>query len=109
MKTIEVTELEKQVLEALAGEMYAEPGFSDAGLPEVLGITKLTSQVVRGVASSLIQKGLLDIDRRDNEWDVNANEPMEQIWFLDGDAWGLVPHWVEEDPNLYEEAKLVVK
>lgn len=109
MKTIEVTELEKQVLEALAGEMYAESGYSDAGLDAVVVITGLTSRVVRGVASSLIKKGLLDIDRREDEMDVNSNDASMHIWYLQGDARSLVPHWVEEDPNLYEEAKLVVK
>ena len=109
MKTIEVTGLEKQVLEALAGEMYAEPGFSDAGIDEVVGITGLTSRVVRGVASSLIKKGLLDIDDRDGEWGINPNDTSMHIWYLHGDAWGLVPHWVDEDPELYELAELVVK
>ena len=109
MKTIEVTELEKQVLEALAAEMYAEAGFSDAGLDELTRATGLGPTRLRGVASSLIQKGLLDIDRREDEMDINSNDTSMHIWYLQGDAWGLVPHWVDEDPDLYELAELVVK
>lgn len=108
MKTIEVTELEKQVLEALAAEMYAEPGYSSAGLEEVVESTGLTSQVVRGVASSLIQKGLLEIDRRENEWGINPNDTSMHIWYLQGDAWGLVPGWIEYDEEI-EPAQMIVK
>ena len=49
MNTITVTQLEKEVLEALAHEMYAEPGFSDAGLGEVVKGSGLPVNVVRGV------------------------------------------------------------
>ena len=109
MKTINVTELEKRVLEALSSEMYAESGFSDVGLQEVCDIANLNPQIARGVASSLIKKGLLYIDTREGEWGINHNDPYMHIWYLEGDAWGLVPAWVEELGELLEPLQLVVK
>ena len=108
MKTINVTDLEKRVLEALASEMY-EPYFSDVGLQEVCEIAGLHPRIVRGVASSLIKKGLLDIDTREGEWGINHNDANTHIWYLHGDAIGLVPAWVEELGELLEPIQLVVK
>lgn len=109
MKTINVTQLEKQVLEALASEMYAELGFSDAGLQEVCEITGIHSRIVRGVASSLIKKGLLHIDTREGVWGIDPNDANMHIWYLDGDAVGLVPAWVEEAPDEVEPVRLVTR
>lgn len=97
MKTIKVTELEKQVLQALANEMDAEYGFSSAGLPEIVEQTGLSPKVIRGVQSSLIKKGLLSVDDRRNEWGINYRDPNMHIWYLEGDAQGLVEHWCEEE------------
>lgn len=106
MKTIEVTQMEAQVLEALAAEMYAERGFSSAGLEEVVRDTKLDPRTIRGVASSLIKKGLLYIDERKDEWGINWRDPNMHIWYLEGDAQGLVKEWHEEGA---EPAELVIK
>lgn len=94
MKTIKVTELEKIVLEALAKEMYAEYSFSDTGIEEIQESTGLTNKVIRGVASSLIKKGYLFIDDREDE--DYKNDPKMHIWYLTPLTEGLVKHWVEE-------------
>jgi len=104
MKTIKVTELEKKVLEALANEMYAEWCFSDAGLEEVQSETKLPVNILRGVAGSLVKKGLLDIDDREDEG--YKNNPNMHIWYLRGAAEGLVEHWVEESDGELEKTIL---
>ena len=92
MEAIKVTQLEKQVLESLANNMYAELGFSDAGYPELREDTGLTNKVLRGVVSSLVQKGLIDIW----EGDCHKNVDMHII-YLTEKTQGLVPHWVEEE------------
>jgi hypothetical protein len=95
MKTFRVTKLEKQVLEALASLMYEELGFSDAGHLEVAEATGLTPRVIRGVASSLVKKGLIDIDDREGEG--YKNNPEMHIWYLREKVMGLVPHWVGQE------------
>ncbi len=97
MKTIKVTQLEKKVLEALAKSMYAELGFSDMGLPELREDTGLTNKVLRGVASSLIKKGLISIDDREGCWGVNPKDADMHIWYLTEETYGLVNEWVGEE------------
>ena len=100
MKTIKVTELEKKVLEALAEEMYAEWGFSDAGLYEVQKHTKISLNILRGVAGSLVKKGFMEIDKREDEG--HKNNPLMHIWYLRGCVEGLVEHWIEESGGKLE-------
>lgn len=107
MKTIKVTALEKQVLESLAKGMYAELGFSDMGLPELVEDTGLSSKVIRGVASSLVKKGLIHIWDREGDWGIDSNDPDMHIWYLTEKVQGLVPHWVEE--NDLESVELIVE
>lgn len=91
-RTITVTGLEKQVLEAMANGMYAELGFSDIGLLEIMEDTGLHPKVLRGVASSLIKKGLIEIDDRQGT-EFHKDSTMH-IWYLRERVLGLVPHWV---------------
>jgi hypothetical protein len=97
MKTIKVTQLEKQVLQALADEMYAECGYSDAGLGEVVKGSGLSVNVVRGVQSSLIKKGLIDVWDRVGDCGVNHSDPYTHIWYLTEHTKGLVPSWVSKE------------
>lgn len=94
MKSIKVTKLQNQVLQSMAAGMYAEFGFSDYGLTELIDDTKIKANVLRGVASSLIKKGLIEIDEREDEG--FKNDTSMHIWYLKGDAQSLVPHWHEE-------------
>ena len=107
MKTIKVTPLEKKVLEALADGMYAECGFSDVGLGEVVEDTGLPANIVRGVQSSLIKKGLIDVWNREGDWGVNHRDPYTHIWYLSEQTKGLVPHWVVEED--LEPVQLIVE
>ena len=92
MKTITVTKLEKQVLEALASGMYAELGYSDMGIVEVAEETGLDRKVLRGVAGSLQKKGLISIDDRESEG--YKNQMDMHIWYLTSETQGLVDKWV---------------
>jgi predicted transcriptional regulator len=91
---LQVTELERKVLYALADEMYAEPGFSDAGLAEIETATGLSTKIIRGVGSSLVKKNLIYIDKREGEYD---NQPLMFIWYLTEKTHGLVNHWVGKE------------
>ena len=95
MVTIKVTELEKQVLEALAGNTYAELGYSDVGFPELREGTGKDNKVLRGVVSSLVKKGLVEVDEREDEG--YGNNTDMHIIYLTHLTQGLVPHWVEEE------------
>ena len=105
MEIIKVTNLEKQVLQALALSMYAEEGFSDAGIEEIEKITQLSSKVIRGVGSSLVKKGLIYIDDQDGEY---GNNPRMFIWYLDNSLYGMVNNWRESNPSL-KEVQLIVQ
>lgn len=94
MKSIKVTKLENQVLKSMAAGMFAEYGYSDYTLPDLIEDTGLTSKVLRGVASSLIKKGLIQIDEREDEG--FKNNISQHIWYLNDDATYLVPHWKDE-------------
>jgi|LakMenEpi03Aug12_release.lakeMendotaPanAssembly.Ray.scaffolds.fasta_scaffold1050109_2 hypothetical protein len=107
MKTITVTQLEKKVLEALANEMYAECGFSDAGLREVIKGSGLSVNVVRGVMSSLIKKDLIYVWDREGDWGINHKDVYMHIWYLTEQTKGLVTEWVGEDE--VEAVELVVE
>jgi hypothetical protein len=90
-----LTELEKQVLQAVANGMYAEEGFSDVGATDIARATKIEMRVLRGVLSSLVKKELLCIEDQTHFGGYRANDPRwEPIIYLMGDAAGLVEHWV---------------
>ena len=106
MKSIaNLTELEKQVLQAVVNAMYAEWGFSDVGATDIARATKIEMKVLRGVLSSLVKKSLLDIEDRSDNIGYRANDPSwEPIIYLNGDAQGLVEKWVEESGGQLEPA-----
>lgn len=95
MKKLIVTQLEKQVLQSMAQQMYAELGFSDVGIEEIMEDTGLSAKTLRGVASSLIKKGLIDID--DRQGTEFYRDPTMHIWYLRERVFGLVPHWVGQE------------
>lgn len=93
-----LTALEKQALQAIADGMYAELGFSDVGATDVSEATGIKMSSLRGVLSSLVQKGHISIEERTHYWGYRANDPEWQpIIYLQGDAVGLVANWVEYD------------
>jgi hypothetical protein len=97
MKQIKnLTELETKVLNAVAGGMYAEWGYSDYGFAELSEELELSTKVLRGVVGSLVKKDLVRVED-DNQYD---------IIYLWNEAQGLVKHWVEENPEL-EAAEII--
>ena len=60
-----LTVLEKQTLQAIIDGLYAEPGFSDIDVNDLVRPVGKSSRVLRGVLSSLIKKGYIYIDDPD--------------------------------------------
>ena len=91
MKTItNLTELETKVLTTLADSMYAELGYSDYGFTELSEELEISKKILRGVVASLVKKGLASVETN------NGFEKVDVI-YLEGDAQGLVKHWVENE------------
>ena len=82
------TDLEKQVIESLVSQLYAEPGFSDVDVHDISrDITTLPTKIVRGVLGSLVKKGVIGIDTNDSGYD---------IIYLNQSHWYLHPEWKKE-------------
>lgn len=86
-----LTEMEIVVLTKLADLMYAEIGFSDVNLKDLVLNTNIPEKQIRGVLSSLIKKELLFKDTFDN-W----GDSKKTFFYLANDACGLVERWQEE-------------
>lgn len=100
-----LTQLEKQVLQTIADNMYAEWGFSDVGATEIAQDTKIEIKVLRGVLSSLVKKSLIEVEDRSDHGGYVANDPSwEPIIYLKNEAQGLVAEWVEESNGELEPA-----
>jgi len=78
------TELEKQVMEYFIHMLYAEPGFSDVDATDLAAGTKISTRSIRGVLSSLVKKGIIQID---------DNDAGYQIIYLNEKYWYLHPEW----------------
>lgn len=82
------TDLEKQVIESLVSQLYAEPGFSDVDVHDISrDITTLPTKIIRGVLGSLVKKGVIGIDTNDSGYD---------IIYLNQSHWYLHPEWKKE-------------
>ena len=85
-----LTAMEAQVLESLISQLYAEPGFSDVDAKELSQITGISTRSIRGVLSSLVQKGYVFID------DPGAGV---QIVYLAHEKYHLHPRWSKQAAN----------
>ncbi len=86
-----LTSKEKIVLGRLIDALYAEPGFSDVVSDELTG-GELNSNAVRGVLSSLTEKGLV--------WsDIDAGYEIdgEAIIYLDESGFCYHKEWAEDE------------
>lgn len=90
---LQLTALETQVMESFISLLYAESGFSDVDAKDLSHDTKIPTRSIRGVLSSLVQKGIISIDE---------NGAGYQIIYLNPGYWYLHPSWKEEyDENQY--------
>lgn len=86
MKT-QFTDLEKQVIESLVSQLYAEPGFSDVDAKDIARDINVDIKSVRGVLGSLVKKGVITVDTNDSGYD---------IIYLNQSHWYLHPEWKKE-------------
>jgi len=84
---LNLTALEKKVLETLINNLYAEPGFSDVDASDLSRDTLIPMDEIRGVISSLVKKGIIIVD---------DNGAGYQIIYLDEDYYYLHPEWKNE-------------
>ena len=88
MKNLSLTPLEQQVLTSLIDGLYAEPGFSDIDAKDIAQETGIDTKVVRGVISSLVKKGIVDVEQTST-----YGAPTYQIIYLREKYWYLHPEW----------------
>ena len=89
---LQLTALENQVMHSFISLLYAEPGFSDIDAHDLARDTKIPTRSIRGVLSSLVQKGIISIDENGADY---------QIVYLNPSHWHLHPEWKEE----YDETR----
>ena len=87
--TLNLTPLENQVMESFISLLYAEPGFSDVDAKDLSADTGIPTRSIRGVLSSLVQKGIINIE---------DNGAGFQIVYLNSSHWYLHPEWKNETP-----------
>jgi hypothetical protein len=81
---LSLTSLETAALKAIIEGLYAEPGFSDLDAKDISIYTGISMSSLRGVLSSLVKKGIIQID---------DNDAGYQIIYLNENYWHLHPHW----------------
>lgn len=86
VQPLTVTNLEKDVLFALIGELYAEPGFSDVGVADIADKLEISLNKTKGIIGSLCKKEICSIGEDD----------FEGIIYLDKSFWNLHPVWKSE-------------
>ena len=79
-----LTLMEAKVLDSLISMLYAEEGFSDVDAKDLSTDTGIPTRSIRGVLSSLVQKGYVSID------DPGVGF---QIVYLSSDKYHLHPRW----------------
>ena len=93
------TEKEMIVLSRLIGCLYAEPGFSDVTVSQIVECGHdLNSHAVRGVLSSLSDKGVV---YNDVESGYVCGETGEAIIYLDPSCWRYHKVWAEDESIEY--------
>jgi hypothetical protein len=79
------TILEKKVLDALIGALFAEPGFSDVSPGDLSELTALPMKVLRGILGSLSAKKVVYMDK--SFQDVTIVHLTEEFYHLHP-TWG---------------------
>lgn len=87
IESVTNTKLERDVLSSLINSLYAEPGFSDVDVKDIAELTGLSSKVVRGVLSSLVQKGIITVD---------GGKDFTGLIYLNKDFYDIHPEWSKE-------------
>lgn len=99
LKTLDLTELEKDFLTVTINGLYAEPGFSDQSVTDILQEAKAASMMIsksiaqaKGVLGSLVKKGILFTD--------DPHTDGQDIVYLHTDYYFLHAEWAAEQAAL---------
>jgi hypothetical protein len=85
-----LTANEQKVLTSFIKGLYAEPGFSDVDANDLAQWTGISTRSIRGVLSSLVKKGYLNIDEENHAGYV--------IIYLAESKYYLHPEWRTDSP-----------
>lgn len=91
IKTLGLTPLETQTLNALIDGLYAEPGFSDIDANDLSAATGIPTKTIRGVLSSLVKRGIVELVPTDT-WGIPKSQQFV-IVYLRQEYWDLHPEW----------------
>jgi hypothetical protein len=80
LQSLHLTESETAALTSLISNLYAEEGFSDVDVNDISQDTGIPTKSLRGTLSSLIKKGIIQID--DNGAGFQIVYLMEQFYYL---------------------------
>jgi hypothetical protein len=95
-----LTPMEEKTLGAIIDGLYAEPGFSDIDANDVSKETEIPTRKLRGVLSSLIQKGYIHIVPTDPWQGFGSRKmPVYEIIYLNEEKYYLHPEWNSESQN----------
>ena len=86
---LQLTKLETTVLTTLIDGLYAEAGFSDVDAHDIARETGISTKSIRGALSSLVKKGIVNLEETDNCW----AEQQYVIIYLNQNYWYLHPEW----------------
>jgi hypothetical protein len=86
---LQLTAMEKSVLNSLIDNLYAEPGFSDVSPQDISRYTKIPMRSLRGVLSSLSKKGVIWLS------DHYSNREFVIIYLCES-HYNLHPSWKNE-------------
>jgi predicted transcriptional regulator len=92
---LNLTDLEKTVLESLISNLYAEPGFSDVDAHDISRETGIPTKTIRGVLSSLVKKEIVQLEPTN----TFGADKQYVIIYLHSNFWYLHPEWSKEVTN----------
>lgn len=93
-ESVNLTELETKFMEAFIGDLYAEPGFSDINLKDMVKATGIPMRRIKGVLGSLVNKGIV-WTMSDVELGIPRSEGVGEIIYLSSNYENLHSEWAQ--------------
>jgi predicted transcriptional regulator len=84
---LNLTALEVQVLESFISQLYAEAGYSDVDVSDLVKKTGIPSKTLRGVLGSLVKKEIVSVDKNAGGCGYDIIYLKEEFWYLHSEDW----------------------
>jgi len=97
-----LTKKETAVLQALIDGLYAEPGFSDVTISDLVNATDMTMETIKGVLGSLTKKGAVWSDDDYRVSTDSGNMDGEVIMYLGDSFTKHHKEWAAEEGVTFE-------